>query len=267
MAVRFANPLRVVPVRVVEGRAFADGPVDEIGALRLVLRVDVRFHRDAQLRRRVGVLAEDSLTADDDDLVVVGDVRGSADDVLEIPPSHRAARVITRLRPDAPALLGRENARKRRRLSQRTRLFRVGDEKLAKGFKRAGEKALPGARVVRGLPGCFPALHLLSRTTEDAWIAPQSLGDDAMQSETPLLGETVGIHVTTIARLVTSLEGRPPGPRRSTRRATARTSSHDSKGDRQELDSIAGRGCKRDHGAVTVDRHGLRCAEDVGLAR
>jgi hypothetical protein len=39
------------------------------------------------------------------------------------------------------------------------------------------------------------------------------------------------------------------------------------KRDSQKLDPIASTRCKRDDGAVTVDRHGQRCTEDVGLAR
>ena len=39
------------------------------------------------------------------------------------------------------------------------------------------------------------------------------------------------------------------------------------KRDSQKLDSIASTRRERDHGAVTVDRHGLRCTEDVGLTR
>lgn len=57
-------------------------------AVRLVFRVDVRFSRDAQLGGGVGVLTEDGLAANHDDLVVVRDVGSRANQVLELPPLH-----------------------------------------------------------------------------------------------------------------------------------------------------------------------------------
>lgn len=67
----------------------ADRALDEVGAVRVVARVDVDVGRHEQLGRRVGVLAEDRLAADHDDLGVSGDRRRGPDDVLELRPVHR----------------------------------------------------------------------------------------------------------------------------------------------------------------------------------
>jgi hypothetical protein len=71
--------------------ALPDRSVDELRSLRPVLRVDVGFGGDAELRGSVGVLAEDRLTPDDDDLVVVRDVCRGPDDVLQVAALHRLA--------------------------------------------------------------------------------------------------------------------------------------------------------------------------------
>jgi hypothetical protein len=71
-----------------EGRPLPYRTVDEIRALRAVLRVDIRLGRYTELLRRVRILTEDGLAADDDDLIVVCNVRGSANYVLQIAPLH-----------------------------------------------------------------------------------------------------------------------------------------------------------------------------------
>src|SRR6266545_1646612 len=78
----------VVAEGLVERRELADGAVNDIRALRMVQREKIRFHRDAHGRRGVGELSEDRLAADDDDLIVIGDIRGGADEVLELLAGH-----------------------------------------------------------------------------------------------------------------------------------------------------------------------------------
>ena len=73
-----------------ERRAFADGSVDEIRPSGFVLRIDVRLDGNAEYGGRIRVFAENGLAADDDNLVVIRDIRGGADDVFEIATPHRA---------------------------------------------------------------------------------------------------------------------------------------------------------------------------------
>jgi hypothetical protein len=98
---RLADALRVVAVGRVEGRPLADGSVDEVRPVRLVLRIHVRL-RHAELRGRVGELSQDGLAADDDDLVVVGDVGGRPDDVLEPGRDMVVSTPATRIWPVMP---------------------------------------------------------------------------------------------------------------------------------------------------------------------
>ena len=67
--------------------------LDEIGAIRVVLGVDIRLDRDEQGSRRFWKLPEDRLAADDDDFVVFGDGGGRADDVLQLATVHGCLRV------------------------------------------------------------------------------------------------------------------------------------------------------------------------------
>ena len=80
--------MSVVAERLVEGGELADGAVDDIGSLRMVLREEVRFHRDTHGCGRVGELSKDRLASDHDDLIVIGNVRGGADEVLELLAGH-----------------------------------------------------------------------------------------------------------------------------------------------------------------------------------
>jgi hypothetical protein len=54
--------------------------------------VDVRFDGHQHARGRVGVLTENRLTSDNDDVWVVSDVGRRPDDVLQFLTSHGAAR-------------------------------------------------------------------------------------------------------------------------------------------------------------------------------
>ena len=65
--------------------------VDEIGALGVVLGVDVRLHRHREISRRIRGLSEDGLAADDDDLVILRD-HGTR--VIATPPMNARARAI-----------------------------------------------------------------------------------------------------------------------------------------------------------------------------
>ena len=83
-----ADTLRVVSERLVERRQLADAPIDQVRAVGVVAWVDVGLGGDEELGRRVGIRPEDGLTTHDDDLVVLGDRRGGADDVLELGAGH-----------------------------------------------------------------------------------------------------------------------------------------------------------------------------------
>lgn len=84
----FADAVGEVAERLVERRQLTDAAIDEVGALRVIQREQVRFDRNAHGFRGTRKLAQDGLTADDDDRVVLGDHRGGADQVLELLPGH-----------------------------------------------------------------------------------------------------------------------------------------------------------------------------------
>jgi hypothetical protein len=68
----------------VEGRSFADRPVDQVPRRRLVLRKDIRLDRHQERFGGLRELGENRLAADYDNLVVVCDIGGGPDEVLEL---------------------------------------------------------------------------------------------------------------------------------------------------------------------------------------
>jgi hypothetical protein len=86
-----AHALGVVAELLMKVRAFTDGAIDEVGPLRAVARVEVGFHGRAQRDRCIRERPQHGLTADDDDLVVVGNGAGRANQVLKLGTRHRCA--------------------------------------------------------------------------------------------------------------------------------------------------------------------------------
>ena len=78
-----AHTLRVLAKGLVELRAFADRTFDLLGELRRLKWIDVRFGRHREDLRRIRYGAQDRLTADDDELVLIRDLGARTDDVLE----------------------------------------------------------------------------------------------------------------------------------------------------------------------------------------
>ena len=86
----FPDTVGIVAEGLMEGRQLTDRPVYEIGKFRLVLWKEVGLVGNKESRRRVRELPKHGLTADDDELVVVGDLRRGADDVLELLAGQRS---------------------------------------------------------------------------------------------------------------------------------------------------------------------------------
>ena len=66
----------------------ADGAVDHDGPLLVAQRIDVGLDGDQHARRRLRMLSEDGLAADDDDVLDVRDLRTGSNQVLELLPAH-----------------------------------------------------------------------------------------------------------------------------------------------------------------------------------
>jgi hypothetical protein len=80
--------LRVVAERLVKCGKLTDGPIDELPAFRFVLGIDVGFVGTQHLFGGIRKLRENGLTPDDNQLIVVGNSRRRADEVLEVSPLH-----------------------------------------------------------------------------------------------------------------------------------------------------------------------------------
>lgn len=89
-----SDPVRVVPVGLVEERSITDRTVDLDRPFWIVSRVEVSLHRAKQACGRGRELSEDRLTTNDDDLIP-GDIGRRVDEVLELDPVHEAARAST----------------------------------------------------------------------------------------------------------------------------------------------------------------------------
>jgi len=75
----------------VEEGALADGALDQLRALRPVLRDDVGLHRYEEGNGSVGNRPEDRLAPDDDDLRIVCNAARGPDDVLKIAALQRTS--------------------------------------------------------------------------------------------------------------------------------------------------------------------------------
>ena len=86
---RLVHAMGVIAKCLVEHRQLADGAVDEIGLGRSLARVDVGLNRHEQRIGGVRELAEDGLAADHDEVALVGNRGGCAEDVLKGGAIHR----------------------------------------------------------------------------------------------------------------------------------------------------------------------------------
>jgi hypothetical protein len=89
--------LGVVAEGFVKGRALTDAAIDEIPALRMILRKQIGLLGGAHRCGGLWELTKHGLTAKHDDFVIVGDGGCRADEMLERAPVHasRNARCLT----------------------------------------------------------------------------------------------------------------------------------------------------------------------------
>jgi hypothetical protein len=78
------NPMRVVAMRLMKGREFADGRVYIIRTLRVIAWIHIGFQRLKNRRGELQILRVDGLTADYHDLGVTRYLAGRADDMFEL---------------------------------------------------------------------------------------------------------------------------------------------------------------------------------------
>jgi hypothetical protein len=90
----------VVAVRLVETRELSDGGVDLLGALGKPIGYHIELDRLPELGWRVRAKDEDRLRSEDEELVDICDVGGSADHVKDVFESHPALDRAAFLRAD-----------------------------------------------------------------------------------------------------------------------------------------------------------------------
>lgn len=81
--------MRVIAVRRVKRRKLANSGVDLVGPFGVVARINVRLRRPKGNRRKPHLLRVNGLTANDDDLGIIRDLAGRADDMFELNTIHR----------------------------------------------------------------------------------------------------------------------------------------------------------------------------------
>ena len=82
------HPVRVIAKGLVEGRAFANGTVNQIAISGIAEGENIRLDGDEQFSGCLGKLTEYGLAADDDEFRRAGDAGGGADDVFKLMPVH-----------------------------------------------------------------------------------------------------------------------------------------------------------------------------------
>ena len=80
----------VVTELAFKGRAFTNGPVDKVAAVRIRAGKNDRFVGDEQFGRRIRKLAENRLAADHHDVLDIGDGSRGANDMLEFRAVHKS---------------------------------------------------------------------------------------------------------------------------------------------------------------------------------
>lgn len=84
-----ADTVSVIAIGPFEGGGFADGTVDEVGAVGMVPGIEIGLPRDKELFGGPRKLTENGLTADYDDIVIIGDRSRRADQVLQLRTCHK----------------------------------------------------------------------------------------------------------------------------------------------------------------------------------
>jgi len=79
------DTVRLVPERTVERGTFADGGIDQIGAIGMIARKDIRFARHTKFRWGVGELGQDRLAANHHQILHIRDGPRGADSHAPIP--------------------------------------------------------------------------------------------------------------------------------------------------------------------------------------
>ena len=92
-----SDSLSVIAERLMEWGQLADAALDEIGALGMMQWKEAGLLGDTHGLRSVRELPQDCLAADDHDRIVVGDDRGSADEMLELVSGHGPCRKRSRV--------------------------------------------------------------------------------------------------------------------------------------------------------------------------
>ena len=78
----------VIAVGVVENAALAQNAIYLVDLVAAMERVDIGLRGEKQLQRSIGVLPQNGLAADDDDLLITGDISRRADYVLKVLTAH-----------------------------------------------------------------------------------------------------------------------------------------------------------------------------------
>ena len=83
------DAVRVIPVRLMKNRKFANGKINIVGEFRVITRIHIGIFRQIGDWGKVHLLGVNGLTADNDDFGVTGDSARRADDVFELSTIHR----------------------------------------------------------------------------------------------------------------------------------------------------------------------------------
>ena len=84
-----ANTVRVIAVRLVKLREFANGDVNQVSALGVIAWINIRFDRLKRNLRQLHLLRVDCLAADYDDLGVTRNLTGGANNMFELSTIHK----------------------------------------------------------------------------------------------------------------------------------------------------------------------------------
>lgn len=115
---RFVDAVSVVAELALKRRAFANGGIDQVAPLDPCPGVNTRLVGNQKLRRRLGESAEYRLTANDNDVVVIRDCSGRANDVLQLRGSRPPGLLRGEAGINVPTFRGLQHASERRCLTQ-----------------------------------------------------------------------------------------------------------------------------------------------------
>lgn len=84
------NSVRIIPKFTLKGRSFSNRSINQFGSLRMCAWIEIRFHRNQQLRGRIRKLPKNRLASHNNNVIDISDHSRRANQVFQLQTRHRS---------------------------------------------------------------------------------------------------------------------------------------------------------------------------------